>query len=62
MKSQMTGESQMQNFAIVRMFKDDVCVNAFNIKPEDIVNYTSKIESVFENQSGGWSINIRIDL
>lgn len=62
MKKQLENEERYKNFAIVRIYKDNEVLHAYEISPEKIEMYKQSIESVFENQSGGWSINIRLNV
>ena len=62
MKHQMGGDTKTspKNFAIVRINKKSFCLHSYEIPADKVHLYKNNIESVTENQTGGWTINIRL--
>jgi len=51
-----------QNFILLSLIKDDKVIQTFDINIEQLIYYQQYIESSFQNNTGGWTIRIVINI
>jgi Tfp pilus assembly PilM family ATPase len=62
MKQDMKNTQTPTNHAIVSVMKDNEVVDSFSIGVDKIIYYAENIESVFTNNTGGWTIRFVINI
>jgi hypothetical protein len=52
----------IQNFIIVSVIKENEVIDTYNITIDKLIHYSDNIESTFQNNTGGWTIRIVINI
>lgn len=62
MKDQLKKDKVSNNHIIVRLVEDNICLKTFTLGIDDLVTFSPYITQAYENQGGGWTIYVDVQI